>query len=202
MVRGDEGVRAGVKLGKRAGWGSLAPAAYVVYQTAPNGPESKKLTVGKVVSNDRQAQTIIVQPHRARWKSVKIVHDPLYVNPWGQTTALTGKQALDTVRYEALVKAVSLHKDGELQAGYSRDLLSRGWSLKFSESLPGEALASLTGSVRQAPFLLASSPPGAEDGRSPSPNRGIFPIPPFVAPIPPFVAKVLAAWPKAFKLQY
>ncbi len=67
MVRGDEGVRAGVKPGKRAGWGSLAPAAYFVYQTAPNGPESKKLTVGKVVSNDRQAQTIMVQPHRARW---------------------------------------------------------------------------------------------------------------------------------------
>ena len=123
MIRGDEGVQAGVKPGKRAGWGSLAPAAYVVYQTIPNGPESKKLTVGKVISNDRQAQTIMVQPHRARWKSVKIVHDPLYMSPTGWTVTPTGKQLVATVRYEALVKAVSLLRDGELQAGHAREVL-------------------------------------------------------------------------------
>ena len=111
-VRGDGGARSGARPGKRAGWGSLAPAAYVAYQTVPTGPEAKKLTIGKVVTNDREAQTVLVQPHRARWMSVKIVHEPLFTGPRGLTSEPTGKQALDTVRYEALVKSVSLLRDG------------------------------------------------------------------------------------------
>ena len=163
MVGGDGGARSGARPGKRAGWGSLAPAAYVAYQTVPAGPEAKKLTIGKVVANDREAQTVLVQPHRARWMSVKIVHEPLFVGPRGQTTLLTGKQALDTVRYEALVKSVSLLRDGEVQAGDSRDLLVRGWSLKLTETVPGEAIAAVVESVRQAPVFLSSCPLGSLD---------------------------------------
>ena len=163
MVRGDGGARSGARPGKRAGWGSLAPAAYVAYQTVPTGPEAKKLTIGKVVTNDREAQTVLVQPHRARWMSVKIVHEPLFTGPRGLTSANTGKQALDTVRYEALVKSVSLLRDGEVQAGDSRDLLVRGWSLKLSEAVPGEAIAAVVEGVRQAPLFLSSCPIGSLD---------------------------------------
>ena len=163
MVRGDGGPRTGARPGKRAGWGGLAPAAYVAYQTAPVGPEAKKLTIGKVATNDREAQTVLVQPHRARWMSVKIVHEPLFIGPQGLTSTPTNKQALDTVRYEALVKSVSLLRDGEVQAGDSRDLLGRGWSLKLSEPVPGEAIAAVVESVRQAPFFLSSCPMGSLD---------------------------------------
>ena len=57
---------------------------------------------------------------------MKIIHEPLYQEREGQTTKPTGKEAVDSVRYEALVKAVSLLKDGELTPGDARDLLKRG----------------------------------------------------------------------------
>ena len=80
-----------------------------------------------MLANDREGQTVQVQPHAGRWLYVKVVHVPLYQEPDGFTTKATGRDAVDTVRYEALVKTVSLLKDGELGHGDARDLLKRGW---------------------------------------------------------------------------
>ena len=118
MVRGEGAAGAAGRPGRRAGWGGLAPGAFVAYQTVPQGPRAKQLSIGKVQGNDRDGQTVLVQPHRARWLYVKIVHEPLYQEREGQTTKPTGKEAVDSVRYEALVKTVSLLKDGEsIEAG-------------------------------------------------------------------------------------
>ncbi|MEC8021486.1 MAG: integrase zinc binding domain-containing protein, partial [Pseudomonadota bacterium] len=97
MIRSEGG--AGAKPGRRSGWGGLAPGAYVAYQTVPSGPKAKELTVGKVLSNDREGQTVQIQPHRAQWSLVKIVHRPLYQSRDGQVVAPIGVAAADTVRY-------------------------------------------------------------------------------------------------------
>ena len=107
-------------------------------------------TIGKVQANDRDGQTILVQPHRARWLYVKITHEPLYQGREGLQTKPGGKEAVDTVRYEALVKAVSLLRDGELAHGDARDLLKRGWGAEASPAFRrGHRRDSATG--RQLP---------------------------------------------------
>ena len=106
MIRRDGGGEEGhqSRPGKRTGWGNLSRGAIVAYQTFSQGPLAKKLSIGKVLANDRPNQTITVQPYLSRWLFVKIVHIPLYHSPEGRTTRLTGTDATDTVRYEALVK--------------------------------------------------------------------------------------------------
>ena len=108
-----------------------------------------------MITNDRDGQTLLVQPHRGRWHFVKIVHEPLYQGPAGQTTRPTGREAVETVRYEALVKTVALLKDGELTHGDSRDLVNRGWGLELQQRSE-EALAAISSQVTGAPQPLAS----------------------------------------------
>ena len=103
MVRGEGSGGDLTRPGRRAGWGHLAPGGYVAYQTVPQGPKAKDLTVGKVQANDRDGQTVLVQPHRARWLYVKITHELLYQGREGLQTKPGGREAVDTVRYEALV---------------------------------------------------------------------------------------------------
>ena len=38
----------------------------MAYQTFPQGPLAKQLTLGKVLANDRENQTITVQPYRSK----------------------------------------------------------------------------------------------------------------------------------------
>ena len=158
MIRGEGGGAQGhlARPGKRAGWNNLSRGAIVAYQTFPQGPLAKQLTLGKVLANDRENQTITVQPYRSKWLFVKIVHRPLYQGPAGRTTEPTGTDAKDTVRYEALVKKVSLLSDGEIGHSDSRELLKGNWMLRTYERQPGEALATLVCSASPPPFSLAS----------------------------------------------
>ena len=126
MVRGSGTAEVSTRPGRRAGWGNLAPWAYIAYQTVPQGPAAKELTIGKVQANDRDGQTVLVQPHRARWHYVKITHEPLYQSQEGLTTRSVGSEAVDSVRYEALMKVVSLLSDSELTPGDARDRDLRG----------------------------------------------------------------------------
>jgi hypothetical protein len=59
MMRGENSSGSRERPGRRAGWGGLAPGAYVAYQTVPQGPQAKNLTVGKVVANDRAGQAVL-----------------------------------------------------------------------------------------------------------------------------------------------
>ncbi len=47
---------------RTSGFGSVAPGAYVAYQTIDTGPKAKELTIGKVLVNNRVEQTMSVQP--------------------------------------------------------------------------------------------------------------------------------------------
>ena len=86
MLRKEGASGAAGRPGRRTGWGGLAPGALVAYQTVPQGPRAKELLIGKVQANDRDGQIVLVQPHRARWLYVKIIHEPLYQEREGQTT--------------------------------------------------------------------------------------------------------------------
>ena len=107
-------------------------------------------------ANDRDGQMVLVQPHRARWLYVKIIHEPLYQEREGQTTKPTGKEAVDSVRYEALVKTVSLLRDGELTPGDARDLLKRGWGLRLHQRSEESIAAVVRGAVG-VPAMIASN---------------------------------------------
>ena len=87
---------------------------------------------------------------------MKIIHEPLYQEREGQTTKPTGKEAVDSVRYEALVKAVSLLKDGELTPGDARDLLKRGWGLRLYQRSV-ESIAAIVRGVVGVPATIASN---------------------------------------------
>ena len=130
--------------------------------------------MGKVLANDRAGQTITVQPYRSSWLYVKIVHRPLYQGSSGHTTTPTGKDATDTVRYEALVKRVSLLKDGEIGHSDSRELLKGNWMLKLHEKRPGEALAAL---VCSAPLPLGALASMREDEDAQVANVKLGPTP-------------------------
>ena len=118
----------------------------------------KELLIGKVQANDRDGQIVLVQPHRARWLYVKIIHEPLYQEREGQTTKPTGKEAVDSVRYEALVKAVSLLKDGELTPGDARDLLKRGWGLRLYQRSEESIAAIAQGAIGVPATMRAALP--------------------------------------------
>ena len=137
MIRGEGATGdAQVRPGKRAGWGNLTRGCMVAYQTIPQGPLARQLSVGRVLSNDREGQVLHVQPHLAQWKFVKIVHVPLYQSRIGYTITPTGTDAVDTVRYEALTKVVQLLQDGGIGHADSRELLKRGWGLSLGPEKP------------------------------------------------------------------
>ena len=92
---------------------------------------------------------------------MKISHEPLYQGREGLQTKPGGKEAVDTVRYEALVKTVSLLRDGELTHGDARDLLKRGWGLKLHQRSE-EAIAVIVQRAESFPQLIASGGSGGE----------------------------------------
>ena len=83
----------------------------MAYQAVPQGPKAKQLSLGKVPTNNRDDQSVLVQPYESQWMFVKIVHVPLYQSREGTTTEPTGMDAVDTVRYAALVKTVQLLRE-------------------------------------------------------------------------------------------
>ncbi len=154
MVR-QEGLDAGYAKvpGKRTGWGGLAPGAMVAYQTTPQGPSSRQVTVGKVLTNDRPGQYVLVQPHAAYWKNVKVVHLPLYQTSEGHSLKVSGKQAVETVLYQALVKTVRLLVEGEIGHADARELALRGWGLKLEEQDLEDVLGRLAQLSARVPLL-------------------------------------------------
>ena len=108
------------KSSRRKGWSSLGRGAYVAYQTSGNGPESRKLAVGRVVSNNPFAQEITVQPHRAVWGRTKLRFLPLFLETrdeggrWTVEAAAGREPASAVVLYPALVLEVELLSGSEL----------------------------------------------------------------------------------------
>ena len=98
--------RSGQYVGRTKGWGPLAAGAEVAYQTITTGNRQRELSIGRVLTNNREEQTVIVQPMRSRWKGTRIVFDLLYQTPEGQTTTATQIYAKTTVLYSAMVLRV------------------------------------------------------------------------------------------------
>ena len=98
----------------------------VAYQSKTGGPRSRDLTVGKVLVNLRQEQSVTVQPYRGQWSGMKVVHLPQFQTPNGYSDSPVPNIAKEQVRYEALVLQVELLVGGELTHGSARTLHDRG----------------------------------------------------------------------------
>ena len=125
----NEDMSSGFRAGKRKGWGPLAPGAFVAYQTQVQGSEAKKLSVGRVLVNERNRQHVIVQPYEGHSSGARVVHRPYFQTPFGYTLVPGGAEAKESVHYEALQQQVELLTGGELTGGSSRRLSDKGWGL-------------------------------------------------------------------------
>lgn len=119
--------------GRRAGWGPLARGDMVAYQTVFEGYRSKELTIGRVLVNDRDQQTVVVQPYEAQWSGIRVVNRLCYQTPFGYTLVPCSAEAKETTRYGALVSQVELLTGGELTHGCARCLSDRGRVLLVKE---------------------------------------------------------------------
>ena len=137
MVAGKTGTGpSGTKLGKpgkRAGWDKLGQGAFVAYQSVPSGPKKRELSIGKILINNKDDQTVVIQPYRGVWAGVRVQHKPQYLDRDEGRTDEVGPVAQDQIKYEALVLAVELLSGGELMHGYARSLSARGWGLLLEE---------------------------------------------------------------------
>ena len=83
--------------------------------------------------NDREHQMIQVQPMRAKWEGVVLVHVPQHQTPQGYSDDPSSPAAIETVRYEALVLQVELYRGNRLAHGSESTLARRGWGLLVEE---------------------------------------------------------------------
>ena len=119
--------------GRRVGWGPLARGAMVAYHVCFQGPKSKNLQIGRVLVNDRDRQTVMLQPYEGQWSGIRIAHRPYYQTNAGYSLEPGPDEAKETVRYDALVSQVELLTGGELTQGCARRLSERGWGLLICE---------------------------------------------------------------------
>ena len=116
---GEATLRSGHHAGRRKGWGPLSYGCFVAFQTVPQGPKSRELTVGKVLENRRDDQQVVVHQYRGLWKQVRVVHVPAFLGANGEVldprAAVRGSAPSQvTVLYAALVLQVELQAGGEL----------------------------------------------------------------------------------------
>ena len=130
----DGTMSSGFRAGKRLGWGPLVGGCLVAYQTILNGPEQKKLSVGRVLINDRDKPMLVLLPYSGQWSGVKAVHRPYFQTPNGYTATPGPEVAKQSVRYEALVSQVKLMSGGELSHSCARRLSEGGWGLLVEEN--------------------------------------------------------------------
>ena len=95
---------------------SSASGAFVAYQSVPSGPKKRELSIGKILINNKDDQTVVIQPYRGVWAGVRVQHKPQYLDRDEGRTDEVGSVAQDQVKYEALVLAVELLSGGELDA--------------------------------------------------------------------------------------
>ena len=99
----------------------------MAFQTIADGPASKQCSIGRVLINDSENQTITVQPYEAQWSGARLAHRPLFQTPYGQTIVPGPTEAQRSVRYEAPVLEVELLAGGELSHGSTKRLSDGGW---------------------------------------------------------------------------
>jgi hypothetical protein len=106
--------------GSRAKFAKLGPGAYVVYK-APVAGTPKSIIVGRLVEN---------MVHEGAMKLRR------YVGVWGQTRVKwTVSEQDDIVRYQQVVREVSLHRDGATSYSDLRALENGRYELQASQEL-------------------------------------------------------------------
>ena len=58
--------------GRRRGWGTLAKGSMVAYQTALTGAKAKDVSIGHILVNERDRQTVMLQPYKAELHRLKL----------------------------------------------------------------------------------------------------------------------------------
>ena len=114
--------------GQRAGWEGLGVGAHVAYQASITGTLNRELKVGKVSSNIREEQSVILQPHRAEWSGVSLQHKPQFQDREGYSDEMRGDVAAERVLYQTLKFQVELLQDGQLTHG-SVAKMKQSWGL-------------------------------------------------------------------------
>ena len=93
---------------------------------------------------------MIVQPYSATWGGMKVIHRPCFQTPEGYAEE-GAREAMEVVRYEALVEPVDLLTGGELRHGIARRLCDRGWGLYIKNNEALRFLADLKRSMKEDP---------------------------------------------------
>ena len=101
----------------------------VAYQSHSNGPSAKELTIGRVIVNERDQGSVVLQPYAGVWSGSRVVHRPYYQTSAGYSLVPGPRGAQEKIRYEALVLQVELLTGGELAHGSARRLSNGGWGL-------------------------------------------------------------------------
>ena len=108
-------------------WTEVGKRVYVAYQATGTGPRSRMLSIGRIISNNVYAQTVLLQPHRAVWGKVKLSYHPLYMGmreEGGKWTTEAGERPAveSVVPYQALVMQEELLAGSELRHGAATQL--------------------------------------------------------------------------------
>ncbi len=91
--------------------------------------KSRLLSVGQVISNDTQKQSVLLHAYRARWKGTRLAHLPIYsqsLSDGGETEEVNGNPVLAQVPYSALASQVELYTGGDMFHGNMRRLEKGG----------------------------------------------------------------------------
>ena len=107
------------RAGQKAGWKGLRYNAKVAYQTSLSGPDSKLLTVGRVLANYVEEEVAVLQPYRACWENLLVVHKPQYQTRSGLVDdpepGPAREEAKARVNYDCIRFEVDLLQAGNLQ---------------------------------------------------------------------------------------
>jgi len=119
---------------QKTGWEALAHGAVVTYQRFPIGDKSKLLSVGLILVNHPEEQTVVLQPYRAKWTHLKVIHQPQFQTREGYSLEVTQQIAKERVPYKHIKFSVDLYRGGELTHGAVSAMGPGRWGIYVPDS--------------------------------------------------------------------
>ena len=106
-----EGVEKVPKRAIQGKWHFLKYNFLIAYQTTL-GAEARLLSVGRVLVNDSQLNTVTVQPYRGCWSNLQVIHKPQYQTREGYLDQPQAELAKESVPYSSIRFQVELLAGG------------------------------------------------------------------------------------------
>ena len=121
MLRGKDSQDAPIP-GSRAKFAGLGPGSYVVYK-APVPQTPKSIIVGKVLENMVSDAAMKIRRYEGKWGHTRVRWSPIEQD--------------DIVRYQQIVREVTLHCDGGISYSDLRAIENGNWQLQAVQDLIG-----------------------------------------------------------------